>query len=398
MGSRLGESTLHKLIGMIYEAAVDLDRWPAFLDHFAQAMNSGGTMIWVHDFDGNRTNLETNSVSFVSAIRFDPAYLDSLTTYYSDRNVWVQNETTLKPGVPVNSSMLYADRDLPRTEWYNDWLRPQGYRYAIGGLVLREANLAVKFTSLRPEKLGEFGPKELRFYAQLLPHLRRACAIYRRLATTQAALDGTRLALDLLPMGVWLFDSAGSVLIANRASKELATRQNGLWLGSDGRPRAIDAAQEKSLLRLVNGAARTGLAQGKEPGGAIAVSRRDGLPPLHLLVSPVSIQTNVAHVAACAVAFISDPSVKCRTPEHLFRQLYGLTNAEAQLASHLLLGKDVIGYAAERELSAVTVRSHLSQVLAKTGTKRQTDLMRLVLSGPLGMRPRIEQAASRTAA
>jgi DNA-binding CsgD family transcriptional regulator len=386
MGSRLSEAALHELIGMIYEAAVDLDRWPAFLGRFAQAMNAGGTMIWVHDFDGNRTKLDVTPMSFASAIRFDPAFLESLTTYYSDRNVWVQNETQLKPGVPVNSSMLYPDRDLPQTEWYNDWLRPQGYRYAIGGLVLREANLAVKFTCLRTEKLGEYGPKELWFYAQLLPHLRRACAIYRRLATTQAALDGTRITLDLLPMGVWLFDSAGAVLIANRASKELATRQNGLWLGSDGRARASDAVQEKALRRLISGATLTGLAQGSEPGGAIAIDRRDGSSPLHVLVSPLAVNSYVSRVAACAVAFISDPSATSKTPEYLFQQLYGLTKAEARLASHLLMGKDVKGYAAEQQLSAVTVRSHLSQVLAKTGAKRQAELMRLVLSGPLSMR------------
>ena len=387
MTSRLGESTLHKLIGLIYEAAVDLDRWPAFLARFSQAMNAGGSMIWVHDFDGNRTRLETSSVSFASASGFDPSYLESLTTHYSDRNVWVQNETALRPGVPVNSSMLYPDRDLPRTEWYNDWLRPQGYRYAIGGLVLREENLAVKFTCLRPEKLGEFGPKELQFYALLLPHLRRACAIYRRLATTHTALDGTCRTLDLLPMGVWLFDSTGCVLIENRASRELAKRQHGLWLSGDRRPRAIDATQEKALVRLIGDAVLTGLGEGKQSGGAIAITRRKGLGSLHLLVSPLNVRSALSDVAACAVAFISDPSTSNQTPEHLFRQLYGLTNAEAQLASHLVMGKDVKGYAAERQLSALTVRSHLSQVLAKTGTKRQTDLMRLILSGPLAIRP-----------
>jgi hypothetical protein len=59
---------------MIYEAAVDLDRWPAFLAG-SPAMNAGGTMIWVHDFDGNRTKLGVVPMSFASPVPFDPAFL-----------------------------------------------------------------------------------------------------------------------------------------------------------------------------------------------------------------------------------------------------------------------------------------------------------------------------------
>jgi DNA-binding CsgD family transcriptional regulator len=64
------------------------------------------------------------------------------------------------------------------------------------------------------------------------------------------------------------------------------------------------------------------------------------------------------------------------------KQLYGLTPTEARLADLLLEGLEVRDIANRLTMTLETARFHLKRVLAKTGTRRQTELMRLMLSLP----------------
>ena len=64
------------------------------------------------------------------------------------------------------------------------------------------------------------------------------------------------------------------------------------------------------------------------------------------------------------------------------QQLYGLTPAESRVADLLLEGLEVRDAAERLCITLETARFHLKRVLAKTGTHRQTELMRLMLSLP----------------
>ena len=57
--------------------------------------------------------------------------------------------------------------------------------------------------------------------------------------------------------------------------------------------------------------------------------------------------------------------------------LFRLTPAEASIAAALLDGLTVDDISASRGLSPKTVRTHVKSLLAKTGTSRQADVIRL---------------------
>lgn len=60
-------------------------------------------------------------------------------------------------------------------------------------------------------------------------------------------------------------------------------------------------------------------------------------------------------------------------------ELYGLTHAEARVASRVGRGLAVKEIAADLHISVETVRTHLKRIYAKTGTRRQAELVRLIL-------------------
>ena len=63
----------------------------------------------------------------------------------------------------------------------------------------------------------------------------------------------------------------------------------------------------------------------------------------------------------------------------LLRATYGCTAREAALALTLAQGRTLAEAAGTLGISIHTARTHLKRVFRKTGTKRQTELLRLVL-------------------
>jgi DNA-binding CsgD family transcriptional regulator len=77
--------------------------------------------------------------------------------------------------------------------------------------------------------------------------------------------------------------------------------------------------------------------------------------------------------------FITDPERVCEPDVDLLRRFHSLAPAEAQVARLLLQNKSVREIAELLRISANTVRFHLKQLFSKTGTRRQSELVRLLL-------------------
>jgi DNA-binding CsgD family transcriptional regulator len=67
--------------------------------------------------------------------------------------------------------------------------------------------------------------------------------------------------------------------------------------------------------------------------------------------------------------------------------MYEMTAAEAQLTEALVNGKSLQEFADSRRVSMNTVRTQLKSASAKTGARRQADLVRMILTGPAIFKP-----------
>jgi len=87
-----------------------------------------------------------------------------------------------------------------------------------------------------------------------------------------------------------------------------------------------------------------------------------------------------------ALLFVTDPEASQPAPIDLIVQVYELTRSEARLAASLMEGRTVAEAASTLGITAQTARTVLKHVLAKTGSHRQSELMRLLTRGPVGLR------------
>ena len=87
-----------------------------------------------------------------------------------------------------------------------------------------------------------------------------------------------------------------------------------------------------------------------------------------------------------AIVFVVDPERSPISPERYLRRLYNLTRAEAAVAAEVLEADGLQAVAGRLGVSLETVRTHLAHVFAKTGTRRQAELVRLLLQSQPAVR------------
>jgi DNA-binding CsgD family transcriptional regulator/PAS domain-containing protein len=232
----------------------------------------------------------------------------------------------------------------------------------------------------RTRRQGDYEHAHIERLEFLLPHLQRAVSIAFRLETFGAMQRMSFQLLDAHTAGIVVLDERGQVVFANRAVQTLTSAQDGIALSKQGFSLRNQVDQRKlqeliaRALALVDRAVR-------EPAGFMQLYRASGKRPYSVLVAPLcrgNAILNQARPAVCVV--ITDPESDPGLTAEMLHTLYGLTGAEARLASAIAAGKRLQSAAEELGITYKTARTHLVSIFRKTGTARQGELVRLLLS------------------
>lgn len=372
------ERELLGLVGQIYDAAIDPGLWPDVLDDITTAFDAAGLGLFVAD-----TKPEQLGV-FLSTGFPDPA-IREYASYYAEKNVWFHKayRERTPAGAPVLSQEWFPDDELVVTEFYNDFLQVLDFHYHCGGPLRYDGSEMSVFNVMRPKP---FEARHRELCGRLMPHLSRAIEIHRRLSRLPSAQSGALEVLDHLPMGVLLIDGSGQVSFMNKSAGDIAAQNDGLFVDAKGICRAARNGETNGLQQLIDSAVRTGAGSGLGSGGAMSLPRPSGLRPLAALVAPLGRSSfDTGSRPPAAVLFIADPERRHEPPGELLARIYGLTPMEARVAIAMLTGRSLTKAAEAIGITRNTASTHLRQVFLKTETKRQTELVKLLLAGPIGL-------------
>lgn len=198
------------------------------------------------------------------------------------------------------------------------------------------------------------------------------------LRTTNLALPAAVAILesiDFLTIGVCLVTADAKVAYANISAADILERADGLHLSS-GR---LSACLAPECRRLQDGIA---VAFQRPADGclvALPVARPSGYLSYQVTVMPPAGLRRLG--GDYATVFVSDPTRDMHPFEDCLMGLYGLTRSESVVAGLIARGLDLRQIAEERNVGFETVRTQLKRVFEKTGTRRQVDLVRVVLCG-----------------
>jgi DNA-binding CsgD family transcriptional regulator len=367
------EKTLLDMVTLVYEAAADFPRWTTFLERY-QAILEARNVALGYTVPGHDAMLIATGA--------DQA---DIRKYHQYQCPWLERlmRSNWRTGGADSSHHLITDRELENTECFSQFLGPRQFHYGMGAAILAVGDGPATFVVLREKPKGPYSDSDLGFLQALLPHMSRALQLYARIASLEGQRRALTDSLDRLPAGVILLDSAGRVLFANRAARQIADQNDGLRIERDGL--VSTGARETAALRsLIMQAAQTTNRNGFHAGGELLLARPSLRPPLALTISPLpqeELFPGLPGTAAVAV-FVSDPGAAGESDGELLGRLYGLTAAERRLAAALTSGSDLREVSDALGISYHTARAQAKSIFAKTGARRQAELVQLLLKLP----------------
>jgi DNA-binding CsgD family transcriptional regulator len=366
-------------IEAVYAAGLDESLWSDALADVMHAVGGVAATLEVFERDTARlTEFHYHDLPPGNEV----AYLD----HYFSLNPRIPALIKGKPGDIVTDYTVLDERSMNRDAFYSAFLAPTGYRYFVGATFDASMSEAFLFSVQRAAKQGHVGRDETRKMRLLLPHVRRAFDMTRRLRRANAVDQSFRAALDWLSDGVALLRADGRVLYVNETFQAIARRGDGIRI----RRGTVEIADRAGRGRF---AKALGAAEKTSGGGAmdsddIAVPRPAGASPYIVSVRPLVRAARERRGGdANIIVFVRDPSQRNAATARMLRSLFGLTEAETDLARALQAGTTPNGYARARALSLNTVYTHLRRIKEKTRCRRMPELIRKLNDLDVLLRP-----------
>jgi DNA-binding CsgD family transcriptional regulator len=366
-----------QLIGILYQAALDPSGWNDFVKGLSEAYRGAPVRLALippgSPPEGQHYMIDLSeeyAASFLEHFTGGLPWSSELIAEYASRWSCLDD--------------LFSGVELRRTEFYQAWMKPQKLPavWPIGVPILDQDGLPIGGLTVFRRAGGQaFREDEIALGELLVPHLRAAVCVGTRLSGVQRERLALAEVMDRLPLGVILFDRKRQPIVTNRSAQQILALEDGFALGPNG-PYAADPHDNKALRKLVESVFEPEPGREIETGGFIAVKRPSGKRAFVVMATPLlAAPPGSESTEAVVSVHIADPETGQLSATEVLETVYSLTTAEADLVRLLAGGHSLEAAAELRGVTMNTVRSQLKQVFAKTDTKRQAELVRLVLTG-----------------
>lgn len=350
----------------LYACCADAGRWTSVLDRLCGEVGSLSAVVQCIELDGAR------AVPYWAAYdsRIDmAAYRSEVSDAGNPRfESWRLRRVAARPGCIATDRELF----LPGETAIRDRLHAQLRRAGLGGFMGAMAPLggnryAALVLHRDPRDEVDFSPRHKQRLRRLMPHLLQAAGLAQAAAASRCASTLVEHYLGAWPRALALSDGRGRVWWANRQARALDHRSVVSLRGQEfSAPPPAQAALADALSRA---------SQAGEP----VFLKLSGLHGAMQLALQGLDGRGASGEGLVLVSFVDETQQHGHFPIAALRALFGLTEAEARLASALVAGKTVEAYARDRGVTVGTARYQLNQVLGKVGARRQADLVRRVL-------------------
>jgi DNA-binding CsgD family transcriptional regulator len=362
---------LSALIGDIYDAAIEPALWVGVLEKTARFVGGPAAGLFWSD-------AASRSGDIAYACGVEPYYQRLYFEKYIKLDPLLIGHFFAEVEQPVSVSDIMPYDEFLETRAYQEWGQPQGLVDTLNVVLDKTATSAAMYCVFRHERDGPVDDEMRRRMRLIAPHMRRAALIGRVIDLKAAEAATFADTADGLGAGMFFVDAGARIVHAN-ASGHAMLAQGSLLRVVDGKLVAIDASAEQALNDVYAMAERGDEAVGIK-GIAVPLLALDGERHVaHVLPLTSGARRRAGtRYAAAAAMLVQKAALDTPSPQEVIRKLYKLTPTELRV---LLAIVQVDGVAETAEMLGIaesTVKTHLHRVFAKTGAKRQAELVKLV--------------------
>ena len=208
-------------------------------------------------------------------------------------------------------------------------------------------------------------------------HIERAFLVRDLLSEDRTLSELLGSVMARAGFGLILATADRRIVYVNDAADTLIRAGNGLHCERNCIS-AGDFTTSRKLQSLITAASRQ--TDESAQGGSLIFRDEDGVASLVVHVVPLCSRTAVVPPGReypVAGLIIVDYQRGIADRINVFADLFGLTSAEARVVSQLVSGRGLMKAASHLNIARSTARYHLTNILGKTGSHRQAELVRV---------------------
>ena len=365
-------ATFSQLIDLIYDAALDPERWPTVVEAVSRATSARTALFSVDGQHGITRNFISTDV--------DPKLIETYLDHYAAQNPYTVVALDKPIGELLWAHELAAAETVGKSEFYHQFMKPAGFALNHVGIKFAQepnyyAAIALSASQETMERdPGTYGDCLLR----LGGHFSHALEINRRLGLARLSEASFEQTLHSIRAAAFVLDQKRHLLLANAMGKRLLDEDRVLKTDRFRELRACRPSDESNLAATLS---HTGARGFPLP----ILSTRSGRQylcwaiPLSIPGSTVDnrrkLWTEQLTPKAATLLLVTPKDLGIAIPSETIAAAFGLSAAEARLVAGLIAGRTLSEVASTWGLSPNTVRNQLSSVFAKIGVGRQSELV-----------------------
>jgi DNA-binding CsgD family transcriptional regulator len=369
-------------LGPIYDAATDSGRWLGALDALNEAVGGHATALLVRERDDPLVPYEVSAMSSRYKAWFDSGRADHYFTHLHHHEAF-DFETVKR--IPVHELLhdinMGTEREVidHRPDYVH--LREEvGVRRRIG-VRLNENKAWFDMVAIGFHQRHLLAPASaFELIPPLVPHLTKVVQPWRAFTILRSRYQAVLAVLDRVHVGLAIALASGELIVRNAEAERILGLGDGLMLSAGNRLIGRDPVLAPRVAAAILEASNTARGEGDRPESLMVCQRPSGLHSFLIEVAPLADSAGeLGHELRGAVVTLIDPAAAPDIDLKRFARLHKLTRAEAEVCTLMVQGLTGATIAEMRDTSLETVRSQMAAVLAKTGTHRRADLIRLAV-------------------
>jgi DNA-binding CsgD family transcriptional regulator len=258
--------------------------------------------------------------------------------------------------------------------FYREQCEPLGIDHAFFGYLGRIDGCDAWLSGSRGSDQGPFNSAEIASARELLPHLSRAVLMQQRTARLAGQSAVYAESVSALGVGAILLDRNGTIIDSNDEASQILAGQSAITRVG-GRLRLTGSAQQTYV------AALSQLAKDADVAARSLVAPDGGTSVNLMIRRAIDLVSGNAHDPVAFIVYLT--RVIQPLPHGAIdfaMQAFGLSQSEAKLSVLLANGCTLEESAGRLGVTRTTARTYCKRALTKTGTMRQSELVRLILS------------------
>lgn len=378
----LPAATYDLLLGELYDAAIDDHSWSRYLGHVRQLFKANyvtliirapensdkGLMVVSGDIEGE------GSIAYI-------AYPHSQTPFIN---------------CPVNQVFTVTDlmsySTWVESDYYRVYCLPQKVLHVMGVDIALPTGGVFRFRITRPEGTDDFSSADKLLCHWLTPHMTRALQIHNLMGHKESLNTLYAQTIGRLSIATLVLDEHGVIIESNQIARDMLAADDGLK-AVGGRLEANYPGDNKRLYQALRGALAANRHVQPALAEALSIARPSGQVSLGVIIEAVPDQEwDEGQRQPSVIVYVRDALGRSVLSSAMTRQLFGFTPSESGLALELANGFSLEEAANSLGIRRNTARAHLRAIFSKTGVRRQTELVRLILNSVASLGQQSEAA------